>query len=140
MILVDTGPLVALFEPRDAAHARCRGYLRRVREPLRTTTAVLTEALHLLDHGSAGAAALADFVVAGGLGVQDLDAAALARAFELMAKYRDRPMDFADASLVVTAEVHRALRVWTLDRNDFAAYRARVGRSLRAFSVVDSAQ
>jgi len=41
MILVDTGPLVALFEPQDAQHAHCRAVLRTLREPLMTTVAGL---------------------------------------------------------------------------------------------------
>ena len=45
MILVDTGPLVALFDPHDAEHSRCRTVLRTLQEPLYTTMAVLTEAM-----------------------------------------------------------------------------------------------
>jgi predicted nucleic acid-binding protein len=49
VILVDTGPLVALFDPRDDAHAETRTLLKSVREPLFTTVPVLTETFHLLD-------------------------------------------------------------------------------------------
>ena len=45
MILVDTGPLVAHFDPQDAQHAHCREVLRTLQEPLFTTVAVLAEAL-----------------------------------------------------------------------------------------------
>jgi hypothetical protein len=48
MILVDTAPLVALFDPKDSRHERCRRVLKKVREPLRTTVPVLTEAFHML--------------------------------------------------------------------------------------------
>ena len=44
MILVDTGPLVALFDPKDQQHGRCVRMLRGVREPIRTTVPVLTDA------------------------------------------------------------------------------------------------
>ena len=37
MILVDTGPLVALFDNKDAAHDRCARVLKGLREPLKTT-------------------------------------------------------------------------------------------------------
>ena len=37
MILVDAGPLVALFDPKDGEHLRCRDVLRGLEEPLRTT-------------------------------------------------------------------------------------------------------
>jgi predicted nucleic acid-binding protein len=46
----------------------------------------------------------------------------LQRMAALMAKYADRPMDFADASLVAIAERLRLERIVTLDRADFAIY------------------
>ena len=52
MILVDTGPLVALFDRKDAAHGRCSGILKGLREPLKTTIPVLTEAFHMLGPAS----------------------------------------------------------------------------------------
>ncbi len=42
---------------------------------------------------------------------------------ELMEKYKDRPMDLADASLVVTAESENLRRIFTLDKTDFSIYR-----------------
>ena len=36
MILVDTGPLVALFDPKDAHHGRCLAALKTFREAVRT--------------------------------------------------------------------------------------------------------
>jgi hypothetical protein len=53
------------------------------------------------------------------------DVAGLARADRLIEKYRDVPMDFADASLVVLAEDVGTDRVFTLDRRGFTVYRAR---------------
>jgi predicted nucleic acid-binding protein len=136
MILVDTGPLVALFDPRDDAHGVCRQALSKMREPLLTSVPVLTEAFHLLDPASRGAEALREFVSAGGCDVWFLDDPSLARAFELMARYSDHPMDLADASLVVAAETTRTTRIFTLDRNDFKTYRARFGKSWRPFKLL----
>ncbi len=45
------------------------------------------------------------------------------RIRELMAKYRDRPMDFADAALVRVAERERIETIFTVDRSDFEVYR-----------------
>ena len=50
VILVDTGPLVALFDRKDAEHDRCVKALKSVREPLITTIPILTEAFHMLSH------------------------------------------------------------------------------------------
>ena len=136
MILVDTGPLVALFDRRDGAHEQARGILCRLREPLVTTVPVLTEAFHLLDPGRRGAAALRAFVDGPAVRVWYLTDHWLERAFALMERYADHPMDLADASLVTAAEALGTVRIFSLDRDDFATYRARVGHGNRRFSSV----
>ncbi|HEX6174203.1 MAG TPA: hypothetical protein VF089_09320, partial [Candidatus Binatia bacterium] len=52
------------------------------------------------------------------LGIDDIP-----RMRELMRKYRDLPMDLADAGLVRVAERERLRRTFTLDRRDFQVYR-----------------
>ena len=136
MILVDTGPLVALFDPGDGDHQACVGRLARIAEPLCTTIPVLTEAFHLLGPGSIGAQRLMDFVTDHGLHVWFLDDRALTRAFELMVRYADHPMDLADASLVVLAETLKLRRIFTLDRDDFTAYRIKRGHRHLPFEVL----
>ena len=104
MILVDTGPFVALFDPQDTGHERCKDILSATREPLFTTTPVLTEAFHLLTPNSIGADRLRDFILDGGVSLWFLDQVATERAFELMEQNGDHPMDLADASVIVAAE------------------------------------
>ena len=133
MILVDTGPLVALFDPRDGLHRRASATLKGLREPLATTVAVLTEAFHMLEPQSIGSDRLREFVMRGGLAVSFLDRPSLVRAFELMEQYADHPMDLADASLIAAAEALETRKVFTLDKNDFGAYRIRRGH--RHYSV-----
>ena len=140
MILTDTGPLVALFNPRDDDHQGTRDLLATLKSPLITTTPVLTEAFHLLNPASRGAEALREFVVARGMGVWFMDPSSLARALELMQKYADHPMDFADASIVTAAEVLGVTSVFTLDRADFSSYRARIGKAQKRFRVLDPAR
>ena len=127
MILVDTGPLIALFDPRDALHERCKRTLKTLHSRLLTTVPVLTEAFHILSPESHGSDRLRDFIALGGLGVWFLDHGALERAFELMERYADHPMDLADASLLVAAETLNTRRIFTVDRRDFATYRIRRG-------------
>lgn len=124
IVLVDTGPLVALFDPSDSDHAACTRQLAAVeRRPLVTTLAVLTEATYLLSFSIRAQEALLDFIAAGAISVMDFDRECIARARELMSKYSDLPMDFADATLVVAAEKLDTVDVFTLDRRDFATYR-----------------
>lgn len=127
MILVDTGPLVALFDPQEKEHSRCREVLRGLIEPLATTLATLTEAFHILSPESIGSDRLREFVLQDGLEVLPLERETLERAFELMERYRDHPMDLADASLIAMAEAIPTRKVFTLDRNDFSTYRLRRG-------------
>jgi uncharacterized protein len=136
MILVDTGPLVALFDPQDAQYTRCREVLRTLQEPLFTTVAVLTEAFHMLSPGSYGADRLGEFIERGGLAVWFLDETSLQRAFALMEQYADHPMDLADASLIVAAEALPTRKVFTIDRQDFATYRIRRGHRYYGVDII----
>ena len=136
MILVDTGPLVALFDPQDAQHTRCREVLRTLQEPLFTTVAVLTEAFHMMSPGSYGADRLWEFIGRAGLAVWFLDETALQRAFALMEQYADHPMDLADASLIVAAEALPTRKVFTIDRQDFATYRIRRGHRYYGVDII----
>ena len=137
MILLDTGPIVALFDPADAAHRPCVEVLKSIVEPLGTTTPVLTEAFHLLSPGSAGAANLMHFIAGGGLSIWFLGTKTLDRAFELMQQYADHPMDLADASLVAMAEAENLHKVFTVDRRDFAAYRIKRGHRFHTFELIE---
>jgi predicted nucleic acid-binding protein len=136
MILIDTGPLVALFDPKDGQHQRCVTALRAVREPIRTTIPVLTEAFHMLGPGTVGSDRMREFVLKGGLSVWWFDAATLSRAFELMDVYADHPMDLADASLIAAAETLTTRKVFTIDRKDFTAYRVRRGHRHYAVEII----
>jgi len=136
MILVDTGPLVALFDRKDEHHSRCVTSLKSIAEPIATTVAVLTEAFHILTPQSTGSDRLREFVAKGAMSVWFFEHASLMRAFELMELYADRPMNLADASLVVAAEALETRKVFTIDRDDFATYRVRRGHRHFALEVL----
>jgi hypothetical protein len=82
----------------------------------------LTEAMHLLADAWRGPDALCDMVTDGALKLIPLDAADVGRIRQLMQKYHDVPMDFADAALVCAAERERLTRIVTFDRH-FEIYR-----------------
>jgi len=140
MILLDTGPLVALFDPADDFHRPCVEILRTIVEPLGTTIPVLTEAFHLLSPGSHGATNLIHFIADSGLVLWFLDPQTMERALELMQQYADHSMDLADASLVAMAESENLHKIFTIDRRDFAAYRIKRGHRLRAFELIEPAK
>lgn len=132
MILVDTGPLVALLNEHDPNHAICIDAIKQLQDvPMLTTWPCLTEAMYFLYRakGYNGQAALWRMLDSRDLEVFNLDEADRFRMSVLMAKYRDTPMDFADASLVVAAERLGSTAVFTLDR-DFYVYRLTNGSAL----------
>jgi predicted nucleic acid-binding protein len=133
MVLVDAGPLVALTNTGDQHHERCREASRSISAPLGTVWPVITEAMYLLSFSWRAQDMLWQTIQSGGLELLPLTMTDVARMRQLMQKYRDLPMDLADAALVTLAERERVTRIFTLDRRDFETYRpARLGR----FSVI----
>ncbi len=136
MIVVDTGPLVALFDSTDHNHASCRRILSRLHDRLATTLPVLTEAFHLLRPVEPRVSGLIGFVRDGGAAVVPLEHDSLSRCFDLMHRYADIPMDFADASIVAAAEHLGTDKVFTLDLKHFGIYRIKRGYHQVPFRIV----
>lgn len=128
-VLVDAGPLVALIDRSDPHHRTCAAALTTVRDPLVTVWPAFTEAMYLLRSSAQAQHALWEMINVGGVRIVELGHDDCPRMRELMWKYRDLPMDLADAALVRVAERERLRRVFTIDRHDFEIYRPyRLGR------------
>jgi uncharacterized protein len=125
MVILDTGPLVALFDDSEPMHAACADRMKSLTGTPVTSWPVITEAFYLLGTWRKGRSELWNFILAGGVHIDDIPLEQYTRIRALMAKYADNPMDLADASLVVVAEIHKIKRVFTLDRKDFLRYRPR---------------
>ena len=127
-VLVDTGALVALVRARDKYHSLVTQFFGEfLFGDFITTLPVLTEAMHLAP-AQVGPAVIE---LARGSRWRVPDAAGgLGRIAELMRKYADRPMDFADASLVWAAEETHVREILTTDR-DFEIYRTRTHERLQ---------
>jgi len=123
VILVDAGPLVALIHADDRHHERCAKVLRALHQPLATVWPAYTEAMYLLGFSWRAQDALWELVERDVISLIELETRDHRRVRELMKKYRDLPMDLADAALVAVAERERIARVFTLDRRDFEVYR-----------------
>jgi hypothetical protein len=122
-VLVDAGPLVALIDAGDAHHHACVRTLGSIRDPLITVWPAFTEAMYLLGESWRGQKALWSRIEIDALSLAPLDASDAPRMRELMEKYRDLPMDLADAALVRVAERENLTRIFTLDRRHFSIYR-----------------
>ncbi|MEW6584599.1 MAG: PIN domain-containing protein [Nitrospirota bacterium] len=123
MVIIDTGPIVALFDESEPLHEICMVTLKKIKSPLITSWPVLTESFYLLGDWHKGQRELWDFIGAGGLDIYDISSSDYSRLKELMGKYSDRPMDLADATLVLIAESERIRTIFTLDKSDFSVYR-----------------
>jgi uncharacterized protein len=127
-ILLDTGALVALHQPRDVYRDAVRAALREYRQLL-TTWPVVTEACHLTS--AEGALRLLNWIDAGGLDVFELGEEGRRKAITLFRRYRNVPMDLADASILAAAELTGVRDVASVDFSEFETYRTGKGRPLR---------
>jgi len=130
-IIVDAGPVIALFRKRDKHHSRVRQFLAANPSRLISTLPVVTEACHFLN--AAGQAALLTWVQHGALSLQPIGTDDFPAIVTIIERYADREIDFADATLVWLAELVNTLDVMTIDRQDFRVYRLRGGK---AFNLV----
>jgi uncharacterized protein len=122
IVLLDTGPLVALLNARETHHAWVKSQFATLRPPLFTCEPVLAEACHLLRQIPTGREAVLQLVLRGVIAI-DLALEAEAEAVSrLLARYRDQPMSLADACMVRLAELNPRSRVLTFD-SDFDVYR-----------------
>ena len=121
--LADTGALLALVDSDDRWHARCLAAARRLRRPLLTSEAVLAELFHLVGDDPRQVATTWRFLRSGIVMVLPIGVDDFSDLAELMAKYHNRPMDFADATLVRLARRESLSTVFTIDHDDFETYR-----------------
>ena len=120
-IVVDAGPLIALFDRDDRHHRRAVEFVRDGRARLITNLPVLTEATFLLRFSVEAQRDLLWWAHKS-LEIDQGTSADLPRIITLLEKYRDMPADFADASLVALAERLNVSRIASVD-SDFTIYR-----------------
>ncbi len=135
-MLIDTGPIIAIFDKDDDYHQSCIEILKKIREPLITTWPVLTEAFYLLNFSWRVQDDLWEFIQRGGVQIEPFRESLYSRGRELMKKYHDLPMDLADATLVATGEELSITTVFTLDHKDFRLYKP---KHRKRFALLPSA-
>lgn len=121
-ILLDTGPLVALLDRRDAFHEWAKSQWAGIEPPAITCEAVLSEACFLLRKRPAVVAVVLEMLhrqaVVIGFRLED----ELEPVSALLRRFADVPMSLADACLVRMTELRTGAAVLTLDA-DFRIYR-----------------
>ena len=132
-LLLDTGAFVALVDRSERRHADCVAVLEGWSGAIVTTEAVLTETLYLVGPRWQAQKVCLEFLLRGAFLLAPPSQASLKRVSVLMEKYRNVPMDYADATLVALGEELGTDLVFTLDRRGFSAYRL---NQRKAFQLV----
>ena len=131
-VLVDSGPLIALFNADDRWHAPVRGWLQaNPAAPLLSTWCVATEVCALLARRIHNDAAL-DFLrwcQRGGLGLDRAVDGSLTEVLRISERFASLPFDLADASIAEAAQRLKIKHLLSIDA-DFDVYRDRLGKPL----------
>ena len=133
--LIDTGAILALLDRKDRWHRVCVEAFGALRLPLLTSEAVLTELFHLVGDSRVEMEAAWRFVRSGALTLATIEDSELPHLHTLMSRYWDRPMDFADATLVYLAKRESLSTVFTVDHADFETYRIEGRRRFQILPV-----
>jgi hypothetical protein len=135
-VLVDSGPLIALFNQSERRHAyfdsRVQSLANEGAEFL-TTWPCVTEATHMLKVLD-NRIDMLHWIAAGGVSAREFPSIELMAMADWMRRYSDRrEMDFADASLMWLAISSGTREILTVDRADFEHYRLPSGKT---FSIL----
>ncbi len=129
--LIDTGAILALLDRTDRWHRICVDAFGQFRLPMVTSEAVLTELFHLAGDNRHEMEAAWRLVRSGAIVLAAIEDSELTQIQALMSRYSDRPMDFADATLVYLAKREAVSTIFTVDRADFDTYRIEGRRRFR---------
>ena len=121
-ILIDSGPLIALFDGSDKYHKKVKNFLKNYNGRLLTTWPVLTEVSHLLDFNLQVQLDFLKWVDLGGLEIYDISQKDLSSIIDMMQNYTNVPMDLADATLMYAAHRENIREIVSID-SDFDIYR-----------------
>ena len=124
-LLIDAGPLVALFNRKDIAHMHYTDVVQNNYKPLRlqTTWPCIVEACHFLK--APERMEMLQWIGDGAVQVFPFDTHHILDMLPWMLQYTDSrvEMDFADASLYWLAHESGVKHIMTMDVRDFSRYR-----------------
>lgn len=119
-LIVDTGPLVALLDATDPDHERCEELLQGTDEPRVVPVCVLVEVEYMVRPWPGAFRALVADFDSGALDLLDLPLRWLARAGELLDRYRELPLGLVDATVIAATEMLEEPKLATLDHRHFS--------------------
>ncbi len=128
-IIVDAGPLIALFDKDDKYHNSVIKFLKKFDGQLITSWPVITEVTHLLSFNVNVQIDFLEWLKREAVAIINLENIHLERIIQLSKKYSDVPMDLADSSLIVIAELTNITDIITID-SDYYIYKTKNKKSL----------
>lgn len=131
MILIDTGPLVALCDARDRLHRRAARHLAGLaRNEFATCEAVLMEACFHLPHRMQRQRlrALLERLAVRSIGTGDREM--WSEVLDWLVKYADHEPDWADGCIAVLCGRDEKIKVWTYDPEFRTIWRKPDGRAI----------
>ena len=127
--ILDTGPIVALFDKNDHFHKKLYDFFSKGNYILYSTWSVITEVSFLLEFNVNSQLDFLKWIESGAIQMVELNILDISSISDYMSKYRDVSMDFADATLMCIAEKLDLKAIITLDK-DFYIYRKNNGKYL----------
>jgi predicted nucleic acid-binding protein len=132
-LVLDTGVIIAAYDPGDRHYAACAKLLQAADEMLIVPSPVIPEADYFLRQAF-GARALTEFIQniqLGAVVVEELEFEDYTRVSELVDRYADADVGFVDASVLAVTERLQEPKLATLDRRHFSLMRPKHVKSLR---------
>jgi len=127
--LIDSGPLIALFDKSDKYHQKCLEFIKEYRGELITSWSVVTEVSHMLDFNLNVQIDFLKWIELGGITIYEISQTDIVNIRVMMEKYIDIPMDLADGSLIYISNKENIKDIVSID-SDFDIYRTLKKQSL----------
>ncbi|TGK79865.1 PIN domain-containing protein [Leptospira montravelensis] len=128
--LVDSGPIIALFNSKDKFHKPTLKFLKSFNGELVSSWPVITEVVYLLSFSVEAQSDFLEWIERGSIKIFDLNIEDHKYIKNRMKKYSDLPMDLADASLMCISEKMGIERIVSID-SDFSIYKNLKGKYLQ---------
>ncbi len=130
-LVLDTGPLYASLDRRDADHLMCRRLLEQASEPLVIPSPVLVEVdywIYARMHSAVALTLLGD-ILDGSFILEEMQPEDYRRVYQLCERYDD--IGFVDAAVLAIVERLNEPKLATLDHRHFGMLRPRHVDALR---------
>ncbi len=128
--IIDSGPLIALFDGSDKYHKVVLNFIKEYKGKLITSLAVITEVSHMLDFNLQVQIDFLKWCEVGGIEIYNISQDEISDIRIMMEKYIDIPMDLADGTLMYIANKENIKNIVSIN-SDFDINRILKKKSLR---------